>query len=43
MISIGNAVPSFLFAVLLIVLFAGGSYFQWFPLRGLVSSDLGHS
>ena len=38
-ISIGNAVPSFLFAVLLIVLFAGGSYFQWFPLRGLVSSD----
>ena len=38
-ISIGNAVPSFLFAVLLIVLFAGGSYLQWFPLRGLVSSD----
>ena len=38
-ISIGNAVPSFLFAVLLIVLFAGGSYVQWFPLRGLVSSD----
>jgi microcin C transport system permease protein len=41
-ISIGNAVPSFLFAVLLIVLFAGGSYFQWFPLRGLVSSDWSH-
>ena len=38
-ISVGNAVPSFLFAVLLIVLFAGGSYVQWFPLRGLVSSD----
>ncbi|MGD9507403.1 MAG: microcin C ABC transporter permease YejB [Geminicoccaceae bacterium] len=38
-ISVGNAVPGFLFAVLLIVLFAGGSYFQWFPLRGLVSSD----
>ena len=33
----GNAVPSFLFAVLLIVLFAGGSYLKIFPLRGLVS------
>jgi microcin C transport system permease protein len=33
----GNAVPSFLFAVLLIVLFAGGRYLDWFPLRGLVS------
>jgi microcin C transport system permease protein len=38
-IAVGNAVPGFLFAVLLIVLFAGGSYFQWFPLRGLVSTD----
>jgi microcin C transport system permease protein len=36
---IGNAIPSFLFAILLIVLFAGGSYWQWFPLRGLVSDD----
>ncbi len=36
---VGNAVPSFLFAVLLIVLFAGGSYFDWFPLRGLVSEN----
>ncbi len=36
---IGNAVPGFLFAILLIVLFAGGSYFQIFPLRGLVSDD----
>jgi len=36
-IIVGNAVPSFLFAILLIVLFAGGSYWQWFPLRGLVS------
>jgi microcin C transport system permease protein len=36
---IGNAIPSFLFAVLLIVLFAGGSYLQWFPLRGLVSEN----
>ena len=33
----GAAVPSFLFAVLLIVLFAGGSFVQIFPLRGLVS------
>ena len=33
----GNAVPSFLFAILLIVLFAGGRYLDWFPLRGLVS------
>ncbi len=33
----GNAVPSFLFAILLIVLFAGGRYFDWFPLRGLTS------
>src|SRR5258708_26664808 len=36
---IGNAVPGFLFAVLLIVLFAGGSYFSIFPLRGLVSDN----
>jgi microcin C transport system permease protein len=36
---IGYAIPSFLFAVLLIVLFAGGSYFKVFPLRGLVSVD----
>jgi microcin C transport system permease protein len=34
-----NAIPGFLFALLLIVLFAGGSYFKWFPLRGLVSDD----
>lgn len=31
------AIPSFLFAILLMVVFAGGSYFQWFPLRGLTS------
>jgi microcin C transport system permease protein len=36
---IGNAVPVFLFAILLVVLFAGGSYFNWFPLRGLTSED----
>jgi microcin C transport system permease protein len=36
---VGYAIPGFLFAVLLVVLFAGGSYFQWFPLRGLVSDN----
>jgi len=36
---VGNAIPSFLFAILLIVLFAGGRYFDWFPLRGLTSPD----
>src|SRR5580765_651559 len=36
-IIIGYAIPGFLFAILLIVLFAGGSFFDWFPLRGLVS------
>ena len=35
----GNAIPSFLFAVLLLVVFAGGTYLDWFPLRGLVSDD----
>ena len=34
-----NAIPGFLFALLLVVLFAGGSYFKWFPLRGLISDD----
>ena len=38
-IIVGYAVPSFLFAVLLIILFAGGTYFDWFPLRGLVSDN----
>jgi microcin C transport system permease protein len=38
-IIVGYAVPSFLFAVLLVVLFAGGSYWRIFPLRGLVSDD----
>lgn len=36
---VGNAVPSFLFAVLLVILFAGGSFLDWFPLRGLVSEN----
>lgn len=38
-IIIGQSIPSFLFAILLIILFAGGSYWQWFPLRGLVSEN----
>ena len=33
----GNAVPGFLFAILLIIMFAGGRYLDWFPLRGLTS------
>lgn len=39
LIIIGYAIPSFLFAILLVVLFSGGSYFDLFPLRGLVSSN----
>jgi microcin C transport system permease protein len=38
-IVIGYAIPGFLVAVFLIVLFAGGSFLQIFPLRGLVSDD----
>ncbi|MDU5452418.1 microcin C ABC transporter permease YejB [Pseudescherichia vulneris] len=38
-IIIGYAIPAFLFAILLIVLFAGGSYYDLFPLRGLVSAN----
>jgi microcin C transport system permease protein len=33
------AIPGFLFAILLMVVFAGGSYLQWFPLRGLTSDN----
>jgi len=36
-IVIGHAVPVFLFAILLIILFSGGTYLDWFPLRGLTS------
>jgi len=38
-IIVGYAIPGFLFAILLIVLFAGGSYYQIFPLRGLTSDN----
>ncbi|WGH79484.1 microcin C ABC transporter permease YejB [Jannaschia ovalis] len=36
---VAYAIPGFLFAILLLVLFAGGSYFRLFPLRGLTSDD----
>ncbi len=36
---VGYAIPGFLFAVMLLIFFAGGSYFQWFPLRGLTSDN----
>lgn len=38
-IIIGYAIPGFLFGVMLIVFFAGGSYLDWFPLRGLTSPN----
>ena len=39
LVIIGYAIPGFLFAIFLVVLFAGGSYFDIFPLRGLVSDN----
>ncbi|WP_238258858.1 microcin ABC transporter permease, partial [Methylorubrum podarium] len=36
---IGYAIPSFLFGILLVILFAGGSFLQIFPLRGLTSEN----
>jgi microcin C transport system permease protein len=36
---IGYAIPGFLIAVLLLILFAGGSFVQWFPSRGLTSDN----
>jgi microcin C transport system permease protein len=38
-IVVGYALPGFMVAILLIVLFAGGSFFDWFPLRGLTSDN----
>ena len=38
-IVVGYAIPGFLFAILLIVVFAGGSFLDWFPLRGLHSDN----
>ena len=39
LIVVGSAMPVFLLAVFFIVFFAGGVYWQWFPLRGLVSDN----
>jgi len=36
---LGYAIPGFLVAVFLLVMFAGGSFVQWFPLRGLTSDN----
>jgi microcin C transport system permease protein len=36
---VGYAIPGFVLGVLLIVLFAGGTFFEWFPLRGLTSDN----
>ena len=38
-ILVGYAIPAFVLAMLLVVLFCGGEYFNWFPLRGLVSEN----
>jgi len=38
-IIIGYAIPSFLFAILLVIVFAGGTFLDWFPLRGLTSDN----
>lgn len=38
-IVVGYAIPGFLFAVMLLIFFAGGSYWSWFPLRGLTSDN----
>lgn len=37
LVLLGYAIPGFVLGLLLIVLFAGGTYFDWFPLRGLTS------
>lgn len=39
MVLVGYAIPGFVLGVLLIVLFAGGSFLDWFPLRGLTSDN----
>lgn len=38
-VTVAYAVPAFILAIMLIVLFAGGSYYNWFPLRGLTSDN----
>lgn len=39
LVLLGYAIPGFVLGLLLIVLFAGGSFWDWFPLRGLVSDN----
>ncbi len=39
LVIVGYAIPGFLFAIILIIVFASGNYFSWFPLRGLVSAN----
>ena len=39
-ITVAYAIPGFLFAIILIILFSGGSYWDIFPLRGLASDDI---
>ena len=39
MVLLGYAIPSFVLGVVLLVYFAGGTFMQWFPLRGIVSSN----
>ncbi|HWQ09188.1 MAG TPA: ABC transporter permease subunit, partial [Holophaga sp.] len=41
LVLVGYAIPGFVMGVLLMVLFAGGSFVQWFPLRGLTSTNWG--
>ncbi|MCP5077346.1 MAG: ABC transporter permease subunit, partial [Psychromonas sp.] len=38
-VTVAYAIPAFILAIMLIVFFAGGSYYDWFPLRGLVSDN----
>ncbi len=38
-VTVAYAIPAFIIAIMLIVLFAGGSYYDWFPLRGLTSDN----
>jgi len=39
LLAVSYSIPSFIFAIVLIVFFAGGTYLQWFPLQGLVSEN----
>ena len=39
LILVGYAIPAFVLAMLLIIVFCGGEFFDWFPLRGLISED----